>query len=133
MEGETGASCACEPDCKNKLCGSDGCGGSCAGAGFTLPEGCPTDFVNNQYVPEVCIAGRCCRPDCGNRDCGSDGCGGQCGTCGADEVCLSPQQYCVSRSSQEADDDVFTPKEAEVRRRRRQRAYSFLASLPWHE
>ena len=52
-DAESVASCACEPNCTHKLCGPDGCGGSCSGAGFALPDGCPVDYVNNRYVPQV--------------------------------------------------------------------------------
>lgn len=114
VEGETGASCACQPNCQGKLCGPDGCGGSCSGAGFSLPGGCPSDYVNSRLVPQVCVGGDCCRPDCLNRDCGSDGCGGSCGTCDSDEMCLSLEQFCVSKSSQGTNDDAFDYYESQT-------------------
>jgi len=57
----------CTPNCANKECGSDGCGGSCG----TCDNG------------EACQSGQCvgCTPDCTGKECGDDGCGGSCGTC----------------------------------------------------
>ncbi len=53
----------CVPDCSGRVCGSDGCGGSCG-----------TCKAN-----EVCQGGAClCVPNCTGRDCGPDGCGGTC-------------------------------------------------------
>jgi hypothetical protein len=67
----------CKPNCLNKECGSDGCGGSCG----TCPAG------------STCNAGgiceQTCKPNCLNKECGSDGCGGSCGLCGAGEACKS--------------------------------------------
>ena len=62
-ECQNGA-CLCAPDCTNKHCGDDGCGGSCG----TCPTG------------ETCAAnGQClCAPDCAGKECGDDGCGGEC-------------------------------------------------------
>lgn len=59
----------CLPDCTNRECGDDGCGGSCGS--------CP------QVAPE-CNQGVCtipCEASCVGRECGSDGCGGSCGNC----------------------------------------------------
>ncbi len=66
---------ACVPDCIDKKCGSDGCGGQCG------------------YCPEskpVCSFGVCkaCKPDCGIFECGPDGCGGSCGACPAKFACV---------------------------------------------
>lgn len=72
--------CGCAPQCTNKLCGSDGCGGYCSGDALGLKNSCPDD--------QVCMNDQsCCRPDCSARTCGSDGCGGNCGDCGWDEIC----------------------------------------------
>ena len=49
------------PNCVNKQCGDDGCGGSCGTCGGA--ESC----VNNQCV---------CQPNCDGKQCGGDGCGG---------------------------------------------------------
>ena len=60
------------PSCLNKVCGDDGCGGSCG----VCPAG------------SECQNGQCsCVPDCSGKQCGSDGCGGSCGTCPPSYVC----------------------------------------------
>jgi len=61
---------ACTPECGERVCGDDGCGGSCGDCN----DG------------ETCTAaGACepaaCTPDCGGKACGDDGCGGSCGAC----------------------------------------------------
>jgi hypothetical protein len=56
----------CEPDCAQKECGDDGCGGSCGVCGGMM--------ICNGYYCEECF------PDCPG-DCGPDGCGGSCGEC----------------------------------------------------
>ena len=62
-----------EPDCTDKECGDNGCGGQCGQ--------CP----GPNYL---CIAASCvCQPDCFLKTCGDDGCGGSCGTCSALESC----------------------------------------------
>ena len=71
----------CVPACGVKVCGDDGCGGSCGE--------CPAGDVCQED-------GTCapCVPDCDGKSCGDDGCGGECGECGLDEVC-SPASICV--------------------------------------
>jgi hypothetical protein len=68
----------CTADCAGKVCGTDGCFGTC-GAGCTAPMTC---------LPET---GQCCTPDCAGRQCGDDDCGGACGTCDAGTACLEGQ------------------------------------------
>ncbi len=65
-DGTTGPD-ICVPDCVNKVCGDDGCGGSCGEC----------------EAPEVCNAEQsaCCAPSCQGKLCGDDGCGGSCGDC----------------------------------------------------
>ncbi|MDP6945933.1 MAG: hypothetical protein QF464_17415, partial [Myxococcota bacterium] len=65
--------CSCTPDCTDKLCGPDGCGGNCG----TCPVGvrCQTD--------DTCG----CTPDCDGKNCGSDGCDGSCGDCAFGTIC----------------------------------------------
>ncbi|MFH1530109.1 MAG: agmatine deiminase family protein [Pseudomonadota bacterium] len=67
----------CAPDCSDKTCGDDGCGGSCG----ACPKG------------QACEAGGCeamaCIPACVDRECGDDGCDGSCGTCAAGEICAA--------------------------------------------
>lgn len=65
----------CEPDCKGKECGDDGCGGSCAL--------CPTDHKCTDEF--VCILH--CEPKCDGKQCGYDGCGGSCGDCPFQMAC----------------------------------------------
>ena len=65
----------CVPDCTGRVCGNDGCGGSCG-----------TCHQANQ----VCQSGQCvCIPNCSGRECGPDGCGGACAPgCAAGVPCL---------------------------------------------
>ena len=66
-----------QPNCGNKQCGADGCGGSCG----QCDQGLECD-----------PAGQCqCVPQCGGQQCGGDGCGGSCGTCTVDLPCQVPQ------------------------------------------
>ncbi|MCA9513405.1 MAG: hypothetical protein KC635_00525, partial [Myxococcales bacterium] len=103
----------CEPDCTDKECGDDGCGGVC---GPGCAEGlscwdnacvsCVPDCTSKQCGDDGCggSCGNCtgnrvcedffcvvpCTPDCAGRECGSDGCGGTCGPgCASGETCLS--------------------------------------------
>ena len=66
----------CVPDCLDKQCGYDGCGGFCG----QCPEGakCQLD------------TGLCWEPSplCGNKECGDDGEGGSCGDCPPEKECL---------------------------------------------
>ncbi len=69
----------CVPDCTEKSCGDDGCGGSCGAC-----EGCDGPDA------ALCAGGTCesvCCPDCDGKSCGDDGCGGVCGVCSADSAC----------------------------------------------
>ena len=74
----------CEPECTifgfPKLCGDDGCGGSCG----TCPWGYECDDNTFQCVES-------CTPQCNGKECGDDGCDGSCGTCGAGEQCTNGQ------------------------------------------
>lgn len=57
----------CTGNCSSKVCGSDGCGGSCGT--------CSTGSVCDYYY-------QCCSPTCSpNQQCGNDMCGGTCGEC----------------------------------------------------
>lgn len=64
----------CVADCDGRVCGPDGCGGSCGD--------CPDDAVCT--VTGACVA---CVADCDGRVCGPDGCGGSCGACSDGVVC----------------------------------------------
>lgn len=89
--------CLCQPNCASRVCGDDGCGGTCGT--------CPTGICDE-------TAGTCqCTPSCDQVSCGvSDGCGGVCGCSGAD-VCLDPNGTggtCCTKSctaGQECGDD----------------------------
>ena len=59
----------CEPNCTQRNCGSDGCGGSCGTC--TAPLICDP--------AGVCLSP--CVPNCAEKVCGDDGCGGSCGAC----------------------------------------------------
>jgi hypothetical protein len=70
---------SCVPNCSGKVCGDDGCGGSC---GACWPQ-------------DLCLGGACvCQPDCQGLACGSDGCGGSCGDCGGGDVCVLGHCVC---------------------------------------
>lgn len=70
---------ACEADCVGRVCGDDGCGGTCGECDDPLRPTCNT-FTGQ--CEEICI------PQCEGRTCGDDGCGSTCGTCDADATCL---------------------------------------------
>lgn len=67
----------CVPNCDDKECGSDGCGGTC---GI-----CPAEWSCN--AESVCIN---CVPNCIGLTCGADGCGGVCGLCPEEWFCVDP-------------------------------------------
>ena len=91
-------SCACVPDCSNKKCGDDGCGGQC-------PDTC-RGALDCRFRSGTCAQGACV-PDCAGRECGSDDCGGFCGTqggacaegqaCGTDGRCTC-QPDCAGKA-----------------------------------
>ena len=76
--------CRCTPTCDRKICGSDGCGGSCGTC----------------VAPETCQNGECrCTRSCAPTDaCGPDGCGSFCGTCPTNSSC-SATGVCVCDDS----------------------------------
>ncbi len=72
--------CDCDPDCTDKACGDDGCGGECG----------PCPGAQDACVDFACV----CQPTCLTADgavkeCGSDGCEDSCGEC------TGPQDLCV--------------------------------------
>ena len=100
----------CDPSCLQKICGDDGCGGSCGDcegddtcdAGVCAPpaecvpacdaktcgdDGCGGSCGTCDDPNTTCVNSNCCTPDCADKTCGNDGCGGSCGTCAADEQC----------------------------------------------
>jgi len=81
-QNECGQACPCVPDCTDKACGDDGCGGTCG------------DCTGEK---EVCSVGACCVPSCEGKQCGDDGCGGSCGTCfGENPVCNLDTGMCTA-------------------------------------
>ncbi|MDP6944800.1 MAG: hypothetical protein QF464_11675, partial [Myxococcota bacterium] len=61
----------CTPNCGQKQCGSDGCGGTCGDCPAEAPYCDPSTYQ--------CTAQ--CLPNCALKECGDDGCGGTCGDC----------------------------------------------------
>ncbi len=71
----------CKPACMGKVCGDDGCGGSCGQC---------------TGAQQVCQLGQCvCQPACGGKACGPDGCGGDCGQCPELHDCQEGQCVCL--------------------------------------
>lgn len=80
----------CQPDCKGKACGPDGCGGTCGECLSWCFPGCESG--EPFPVPEACnlesgVCGSACCPNCCNKECGDDGCGGVCGECPENGYC----------------------------------------------
>jgi hypothetical protein len=69
--GGSSGSQECEPNCTNRNCGDDGCGGSCGECSGI----CESQVGQCMTIPTFCI------PSCVMRSCGDDGCGGSCGQC----------------------------------------------------
>jgi Cu/Zn superoxide dismutase len=69
---------ACTPSCTGKVCGDNGCGGSCGVC--TAPATC-------NAATFMCDAPPACVPDCTGKTCGPDTCGGSCGSCAAGQFC----------------------------------------------
>ena len=108
----------CTPDCTDKDCGDDGCGGACGvcAEGGTCDNGVccvpacdPTWLCGNDgcggkcdkcpvlescdQETHTCINLNPCEPDCQNKECGADNCGGYCGTCPC-PTCTLGELYC---------------------------------------
>ncbi|MCB9736878.1 MAG: hypothetical protein H6745_30220 [Deltaproteobacteria bacterium] len=79
------ALCGCEPSCSGRVCGDDGCGGSCGTCANAATPYCDADGACQATCTPICKPGN---------ECGDDGCGGVCGTCGAGESC-SDEGRCV--------------------------------------
>ena len=69
----------CIPNCGGKVCGADGCGGSCGAC--LKGETCDGGLCLADKVP--------CTPACQASECGEDGCGGSCGECDDGKVCAA--------------------------------------------
>ena len=68
----------CVPACEGRVCGPNGCGGSCGE--------CTGDRVCDEGA---CVPGGPCTPDCTGKECGDDGCGGECGVCDLGVPCVA--------------------------------------------
>ena len=102
----------CKPNCINKVCGDDSCGGSCGtcssgshcDTGKCIADGCKPDCSGKVCGDDSCggscgtcsfgshcDTGKCisdgCKPDCSGKVCGDDSCGGSCGTCSSGSHC----------------------------------------------
>ena len=93
-DGSCPEDCPCIPSCEGKVCGDDGCGGSCG----TCAEGL------------ICSEGACipeCVPECNGGVCGPDGCGGSCGTCSEGLICS--EGACIPECVPECNGGVCGP------------------------
>jgi hypothetical protein len=74
----------CTPNCADRTCGTDGCGGTCGT--------CPAD--------EPCVGGRCCRPESRGATCAGR-CGTRRNTCGQPVACAAcpTGQVCLGNGS----------------------------------
>ncbi len=78
----------CVPSCGNRICGDDGCGGSCGNCGqwMICEQGqCQCAYATCQSIccpqGQECYQGGCCQPQCQGKECGDNACGGKCGVC----------------------------------------------------
>ena len=120
----------CAPDCKDKGCGDDGCGGICGMCECgerCLPDGvcvpgdpcegneCGSDNCGGscgscaEYSNSYCTdMGQCgCDPSCEGKQCGDDKCGGVCGTCEPGWLCGNEQQCYDHCAGIECGDDGY--------------------------
>jgi hypothetical protein len=74
----------CQPNCDDRTCGSDGCGGSCGACN----------------AGQVCAGGTCCQPESRGATCASR-CGTRLNTCGRPVACATcpAGQVCLSNGS----------------------------------
>jgi len=107
---------SCTPNCTNKQCGSNGCGGSCGSCsgqnvcvnGICV---CQANCTNKECGESDGCSGKCtacesgytcntntwkcessqCKSNCTNKQCGDNGCGGSCGSCAGGEGCINNQ------------------------------------------
>ena len=128
-EGETclNSGC-CLPQCQDKECGEDGCGGICGECSFEQQCGegghCECLFAECggeccQSGDETCHKEACCLPDCSDKECGTDGCGGSCDECGPDYICMDKGDtalcepdcaaFCAGKECGEGDPDGKCP------------------------
>jgi len=67
----------CVPACGSRICGADGCGGTC---GACAPDA--------RCESGICLAVSSCVPSCAGKVCGDDGCGSSCGACASGATCV---------------------------------------------
>jgi hypothetical protein len=112
----------CPPECDDKECGPDGCGGVCGHCDFgaSCTNGvceldCKPQCDGRECGPDECegLCGECamglvceegvcissCLAQCDGRQCGPDGCDGECGKCAPGMVCSS-QWQCVVKTDE---------------------------------
>lgn len=88
----TNGQCGCKPDCTNRTCGSDGCGGDCGVCGAGA-------FCNNANQ---------CQDKCFGRECGPNPVdGGSCGTCSGG-TCIDGQCPSSDTNIQICSDNAHT-------------------------
>jgi cysteine-rich repeat protein len=73
--------CTCVPDCKNKTCGSNGCGGSCGSCTAGTLCGSANSCVDNLCDPDPCGGRGTCNPDNGACTCNAGFAGAKCDSC----------------------------------------------------
>lgn len=86
---------SCAPNCVDKTCGDDGCGGTCGACSgdANCDKGtckCRGDLCLGSCCAASarCLVYGCCQRQCDGKSCGSDGCGGFCGSCGVGVPCV---------------------------------------------
>ncbi len=93
----------CQPTCSGKVCGPDGCGGSCGTcvAPLVCRESSGQCIESEDTCGQcpgglVCNDGSCCNPNCDDRVCGMNECGSSCGSCPIDKpVCIDNGYACA--------------------------------------
>ena len=75
----------CAPACDGKVCGDDGCGGSCGEC--AEGETCNANGTACEFCDAVA--------NCDGKVCGDDGCDGSCGECLEGETCSDDQTECI--------------------------------------
>lgn len=122
INGQCTSSDSCTPQCTDKTCGPDGCGGTCrtcksgescdngqckapppatatpAATSTPVPQPTSTPVVQPTATP---VPPPPCVPNCAGKNCGGDGCGGSCGTCTQGQQCNASGQ-CAGASCRTA-------------------------------
>ena len=73
----------CTPNCANRECGPDGCGGSCGNC-FSLEGALDNTLCQADFHCQSC--------GCAGMQCGFDDCGSPCGTCAGNATCNANNQ-----------------------------------------